>query len=285
MTSPDTSEINKTIQEVAELIVQQLLGEATRCIQSGDPNDTKGWAPPGPGQEGGLLNGLKLDRDAVWRQVYRGGYGQHDADWLSFYDFLWKEVGVEACARLEGLSQVAKSAGWWWPFKGAAIITERPHSLSVDGQGRLHHERGPALAYPDGFAMWSWHGTRVPRDLIEQGWDPARILREPNVEVRRCAIERIGWPTFVSQAGLKQVGSLEEDPGNPGCVISLYDLPEQVYDEPVRVLLCTNGSDERDGTRRQFGLTVPATMNDPVSAAAWTYGVTPELYRQLRRRK
>lgn len=52
-----------------------------------------------------------------------------------------------------------------------------------------------------------------------------------------------------------------------------------LYDEPVRVLLCTNGSVERDGTRRKFGLTIPASIDDPIHAAAWTFDWPVAAYR------
>jgi len=216
-------------------------------------------------------------------------YGQHET-WLSFHATM-AALGIQVADRLAGHYRVAASAGWWWPLRGAVVLTERPAALHLDPQGRLHREHGPAVAYRDGWGVYAWHGTRVPADLIEQGWDTTRILREPNAEVRRCAIERMGWDRFVAQAGLKRVGEPVPDPGNPGQELALYDVPGDIYGEPVRVLLCVNGTVERDGTRRRFGLTVPADMPDPLTAAAWGYSdddhpaaVTPELYAQIGRR-
>jgi hypothetical protein len=175
--------------------------------------------------------------------------------------------------------------GWWWPHHGIAILTDRPTAIARDGQARLHCETGPALAYADGYGLWSWHGTRVPQDLIETGWDTTRILREENAEVRRCAIERLGWDRFVADAGLAQVGDTCPDPGNPGHEIALYDVPERIYgDADVRVMIVTNGIPERDGTRRKFGLTVPADIPDPLSAAAWGYGLDAATYATAVRR-
>ena len=155
-----------------------------------------------------------------------------------------------------------------------------------DDDGRLHNADGPALLYPDGWGIWAWHGVRVPQDLIEgPGWTTDQIMREPNAEVRRAAIERMGWSAFVAAAGLRQVGETVPDPGNPGHDLALFDLPEQIFDEPVRVLLCTNGSTERDGTRRRFGLTVPAEIASPLDAAGWTYGLRGDQYARLQRRK
>jgi hypothetical protein len=137
------------------------------------------------------------------------------------------------------------------------------------------------MEWPDGWAIHAWHGVRVPADLIETGWDSPRILREPNAEIRRCAIERMGWPEFVAAAGLVQVGAAEPDPANPGYDLALYDVPERIFDAPVRVLLCTNASPERDGTRRRFGLTVPAHCPDPTTAAASLLRLTRTQYLTL----
>jgi hypothetical protein len=219
-------------------------------------------------------------------------YGQHDAGWLSFYAYFTRIAGIQGPERLAGLHTLARTSGWWWPFRGAVILTDRPEQLHRDQLGRLHCETGPAIRYRDGWGFHAWHGTRVPADLIEgDGWDAERILRESNQEIRRCAIERVGWPQFVDQAGLKPVGDIVPDPGNPGGELALYELPEQLFDEAVRLLLVRNGTEERDGTWRRFGLTVPADLDDPVAAAAWGYDdpdspvrMTPELYAAIPRR-
>jgi hypothetical protein len=110
--------------------------------------------------------------------------------------------------------------------------------------------------------------------------DPSadRIAREANVEVRRCAIEHIGWGAYIDQAGLRLVATAP-DPGNPGCELRLYDMRAE-----TRVLLAVNGSAERDGHRRRYGLTVPGFLTDPIAAAGWTYGLSAEQYSLLARR-
>ncbi len=232
-----------------------------------------------------LTKDVPVSPEQIQEQLYRCVYAQHDAGWLSFYDFFQRYCGLEEVIKpINGLARVAKSAGWWWPFTNAAILTERPKLLRRNPQNRLHCEDGPALQYPDGWGIWAWNGVRVPRDLIEEGWTTERILREENQEIRRCAIERIGWDTFISQSDLKMVGNPVPDPGNPGCELELYDVPERIYGERIRVLLCTNGTVERDGTRRRFGITVPMSARTPIEAAAWSYGLETEQYKGLARR-
>jgi hypothetical protein len=178
----------------------------------------------------------------------------------------------------------ATDLGWWWPYHEIAILTARPDELHRDGQGWLHRADGPAVVYPDGWTVHAWHGTRVPASLIAGTWSVRRILNEPNVEIRRCAIEHLGWDRFVLAAGLVQVGPTVPDPGNPGHTLALYDIPDSILPTRVRVLLCTNATVERDGTRRRFGLAVPAHIADPLEAAAWGYGLTAAQYAQAHRR-
>lgn len=200
--------------------------------------------------------------------------GQHDIGWVArvFEPSPWVTL--------------ARSCGWWFPRADTCWIAERPLVLRTepgdDGEPRLHADDGPAVAYPDGFAVHAWHGTRVPSWVFDD-LTVDRIAVETNVEVRRCAIERMGWGAFVGQAGLRPVGHAD-DPGNPGARLRLYDLPYAKWGRPARLLLAINGSVERDGTRRQYGLRVPAWFDDPLDAAGWTYGLTGDQYRQLLRR-
>jgi hypothetical protein len=82
------------------------------------------------------------------------------------------------------------------------------------------------------------------------------------------------------------------DPGNEPYSLALYDLPDDMADlyetdtgDPPRLLLCVNGSEERSGERRKFGLPVPARHTNPVAAAASLYGIPVEAYRQLEVRR
>ena len=256
-----------------------------------------------PGQLWGQLRGQLWDqlwdqlgdqlRDQLWGQlgdamandIYSSLSPWWDAYWATLYTRALDVAAIEPSPRLEAITAAIWQTGWWWPTRGAAILTDRPTVIERDQQARLHCETGPALAYADGYAGHWWHGVRVPADLVTgDGWAPDRILKEPNAEIRRCAIEKRGWDRFVVDAGLAQVEDNVPDPGNPGRELALYDVPAAIYDEPVRVLLCTNGSADRDGTIRRFGLTVPADIPDPVAAAAWTYDVSPAEYAGLARR-
>ncbi|MEV0997192.1 DUF6745 domain-containing protein [Nonomuraea sp. NPDC050202] len=206
--------------------------------------------------------------------------------WIAHYDALRRVAGVvftaEQFRQWKLWATVASSCHWWWPAEHVCVVSERPVALHTevsgdDGQVRLHHADGPAVRYADGWSLHSWHGTRVPAWVIA-GPTVERIAAETNVEVRRCAIERLGWPEYVEQAGLRLVGTAP-DPGNPGSELRLYDMRRE-----TKVLVAVNGSVERDGRRRRYGLTVPGHLTDPLSAAGWTYGLSAEQYSRLLRR-
>lgn len=220
-------------------------------------------------------------------------YGQHDADWVAHYEVHRRVAGAQFsaadAAQLDLWATLARSCGWWWPRDDVCVVAERPSVVRTEpvpgngyGEARLHDADGPAVVFPDGWAVHSWHGTRVPSWVID-GPTVEQIAAERNVEVRRCAIERLGWGAFIDRAGLTLVGRAP-DPGNTGSELRLYDLPYERWGAPTRLLLAVNGSVERDGTRRRYGLRVPPWFDDPVDAAGWSYGLTGAQYAQLQRR-
>ena len=101
--------------------------------------------------------------DQVGDRVWDAVQGQHDAGFLGWCDAL-RRIGVTI--DVDGLSTVARNAGWWWPMRDAVILTDRPDTLHRDPQGRLHCTTGPALRYRDGWSIYAIHGERVP-DHIE----------------------------------------------------------------------------------------------------------------------
>jgi hypothetical protein len=225
-----------------------------------------------------IIAGLPERRALLW-------FGQHDAGWVMNYLVHQQFEGVpyrpEDSARLALWATLARSCGWWWPRADRCVIAERPLVIRTEPNAavvRLHADGEPAVVYPDGWRVYVSHGVRVPTWAVEEP-TVDNIHAERNIEVRRAVIERMGWSTYISQAQLTLVGQAD-DPGNPGAVLRLYDQPN----DRNRLLLAINGSVERDGTRRQYGLRVPPWFTDPVDAAAWTYGLTGPQYAQLQRR-
>ena len=98
----------------------------------------------------------------------------------------------------------AEHAGPRWLLHDVAIVCDRPDVLKLrDSDGRSHCEDGPVVKWRDGAASYYWHGTRVPRRVIE---DPASYTREEilaikNSEVVRALAEKLGWEAFLGKLG------------------------------------------------------------------------------------
>ncbi len=109
-------------------------------------------------------------RDSVWASVGdsvgASGYGQHDANWLAFYDFFSEVCGLkDETKKLSGLWKLSKNAGWFLPHENICWVSERHNKLSRDERGRLHSELGMAVAYPDGWGIYALHGVRFEETL------------------------------------------------------------------------------------------------------------------------
>lgn len=193
-------------------------------------------------------------------------HGQFDAAWLPLY---------EAAGMASGLSRMARSAGWWWPFENAVILTERPLALRLDDQNRLHHGEGPALVYPDGFAVYSWRGTPLTEEFGQRlaATTPESIRAEENAELRRMMVEHYTPERFLKESGAQP---LQQDEAGKLWRIDMAD------DEPIVMVEVVNSSPEPDGTFNVYFLRVPPTMMTAKAGVAWTFGLTEEEYQPLR---
>jgi hypothetical protein len=145
-------------------------------------------------------------RAQVRDQVGAACYGSHDANWLGFYDFFQKEMGLKSCDKLNGLAAAA-SGGWFWPFAGGVVTTPRPSELHRDAQGRLHNEKGMAIKYPDGWGFYCIHGLGVPGWIVTnpEQITVAKIKAEANVEIRRVMIDIYGPQKYLHETKAKLI--------------------------------------------------------------------------------
>ena len=81
---------------------------------------------------------------------------------------------------LQAAWTIARSVGPWWPWTGAAVLSEHPVELHLDAEGRLHRTDGPAAAYKDGWRVFAWNGYAMPEQWIR---DPASV---PARDLKNC---------------------------------------------------------------------------------------------------
>jgi len=158
------------------------------------------------------------------------------------------------------------------------ILTERPTLLRRDDEGRLHHETGPALMYPDGWGIWASHGVRVPRQVIEapESLNAEAILGESNAEVRRVMIERFGAGRLMTEANGLLVDEDLDELGHPR---RLWRLDLRDDPEPLVMVELVNSTPEPDGEFRRYMLRVPPGTRSALEGVAWTWGDAPADYR------
>lgn len=173
-----------------------------------------------------------------------GAAPQHDAYWVAHYD-AWRRLGMATFSgddsrQLDLWATLARSCGRWWPYEGVCVVAERPAVVRAErvpggrhGELRLHNAEGAAVQYPDGWSVHAWHGTLVPAWVISSP-TVERITAESNIEVRRCAIERVGWDTYIDRAGLHLVAAVP-DPGNLAVTCAFTTCPPCIPAPPVRL--------------------------------------------------
>jgi hypothetical protein len=182
---------------------------------------------------------------------------------------------VHGPERLAGLERVTAAAGWWWPFERVAVMCERPVSVYRDDAGRFHRADGPALAWPDGFAVHAWHGTPVAASMIARLADVRveDIRDEPNAELRRILLEHYGFDRYLRKVGAAR---LHQDAAG---TLWRAEVPG---DEPLVMVEVINATPEPDGTDRVYWLRVPPGTRTAREGIAWTFGLSEEQYRPLR---
>lgn len=195
-------------------------------------------------------------------------YGQHEAGWLAFYTFFEDVCKLDLGNKLVGLAAVAKHCGWVNVYDTLAIVHDRPLHVKLDDQKRLHCEDGPAIAYADGFKVYSWHGTRIPGAWIEDKSSiTAKIaLTWENIEQRRAACEILGWVNVLKDLKSRIINQ-DEDP-MIGTLLEV-NIPD-IGKEKFLQVLC--------GTGRTFAIPVPPNMKTALQANAWTYGLEAKDY-------
>ncbi len=241
-------------------------------------------------------------RDSVWDSVgdsvrdsvWDSGYGAHDAGWLSFYDFFREVVGLrEITAPLEPLTELARHVGWWLPHEKICWVSERHTLVRKDASGRLHCETGPAVAYPDGFAVYAWHGVRIDGRIIDnpETITVKEIDDERNAEVRRVLMERFGTGRYLLEGGAKEMHRDEcgilyrkdfagDEPLVMVRVLNSTPEPDGVLSaEEARQIFGAAAHRVTDGRYKEYQIRVPPTVKTAREAVAWTVDVRPEDYR------
>ena len=134
--------------------------------------------------------------NSIRASVWNSCYGQHDAGRLAVFDYFRSICGLETQTdKMRGQWELAQSAGWYLPHEYICWICERPSIVNLNSSNQLHCENGPALSYPDDWSIYALNGVVMKPEYIliqPDQLDPAIILKESNVDIRRELLRKIG---------------------------------------------------------------------------------------------
>jgi len=213
-----------------------------------------------------LADGTKMTDSEILSEMF---YGNHDANWLGFYQYFRDVLNIEECHKLDGLIDLASHCGWLSAYEDVVVFQDRPEYIKFDEVERLHCEDGPAIRYRDGYSIYSWHGTRIPEEWITKKAELAAVtaLTWENVEQRRCACEILGWARVLRELDATVIDA-DEDP-MIGTLVEVQ-LPDFDDREKFLKVVCATG--------REFAMPVPPEMTTALEANAWTYDLKPGEY-------
>jgi hypothetical protein len=203
---------------------------------------------------------------ARWSIVYQGGnmWAPYDCYLTACRDILGLRLPEHE--KYTFWEQAAIHGGFRVMHPEFCMVCDFPEVLRVDEQNRPHCETGPSHRWRDGWALYHWHGVKVPASWIEErkSLTPAIALSQENLEVRRAACEIIGWTRILRELNATTIDT-DDDP-QIGDLVEV-DLPG--LDRKARFLrvLC--------GTGREFAIGIPPHITKALDAQAWMIGLDP----------
>jgi hypothetical protein len=175
--------------------------------------------------------------------------GIRDMSWIALYDFFIR-LGMLKDEDFIRYRDFLKAVPIYEMIQGNqyCILTDMPSQISLDYRLRLHAERKPALAWPDGFCLYYWHGlrTRMTYIMEPEKIDRQVFMSERNAEQRRLILEilrdeklrevldlleidRYQYQSHVPILDEEQLSSLSQEEINQLAVHAPYELRQQGY--------------------------------------------------------
>lgn len=219
---------------------------------------------------------LKMDKVKISSQIDKCAYGNHDSAWIAFYKFFQKELKIENLTSIDGIAELAKNAGWYWPFDEVAIVCDFPTEIHQDDRQRFHNPDGPAIGYCDGFGIYCYRNRRIDPDIINDHNKVTidMIKKEENQEMKAILIELYTLEKYVQDANLKV---LSYDKHNKA---TLYE--DKIGDEKIKYVCLENHTPEPDGSFKKYiQICVDQNVKTALDAVAASFGLKAAQYKPI----
>jgi hypothetical protein len=209
-----------------------------------------------------MAGDLGLSCARTWWRAHQGGnmWASYDCYLSAMRDVIGLRLPQhDAYSHWE---QAAIHGGFRVMHEEFCIVSDFPEIIRVDDQHRPHCETGPSHRWRDGWALYHWHGVRVPDHWVEdrEHLTAADVFKETNAEVRRAGCEILGWDRVLSGIDAKLI----DDDGDPFIgVLYRGQIPGAVECGFLKV---------QCGTGRTFVIPVSPECNSAIEAQAWIAG-------------
>lgn len=156
--------------------------------------------------------------DFVWPYID----GQFSTGYFAQYKALQEVCGVEIKDENGSFNAYRNTmeTGPIWPLfdTGICVVCLPPTVLHYNASG-MHCENGPAVVYPDklfgDFEIYALNGVSVPKEVVmtpkeevDKAWLDTHFFREPNAEIRREILRKIGVETFIGYVDAETVDTM-----------------------------------------------------------------------------
>jgi hypothetical protein len=198
-------------------------------------------------------------RSAVRARVPAQIWGVHESSWLAYYECLRKLGKLSPGYKLQPLVDLAKNCGWWAPYEDVVIMQRKFTEIHLSGE-TLHNDKGPAVAYCDGFKIWAINGVLVDEQIVMRPETQTleQIKEETNEECRRIRIERFGWPRYLSEMKAEVVDNRVNQ------VEKVQETLLRIAEPAMVALMCACPS-----TGRVYCIEVPPDTGSCAAAQKW----------------
>ena len=196
-----------------------------------------------------------------WWRIYQGGnmWSTWDSYFTAFRDVIGLQLPEDE--KYRAWEACAVEGGFRVVHEEFCIVCDRPEVLTIDDQNRPHNATGPSHRWRDGWALYYWHGMRIPAELNFIIHSPEQITvadieGQTNSELRRVMVDRYGPARFVVDSGAVVVQELPADHRMVGLRSARLLRKEVSGDEPIVFVDLLNSTPEPDGTVKRYMLRV-----------------------------
>lgn len=183
-------------------------------------------------------------------------FGNHNASWLSYYDYFINETSVTLDKKIVNLIEIAKVCGWWYPYENAVVIQQRPSFINFE-DGIVQSTTGPTIQFPDGYSVYIIDGIRLDEQIVmrPETLTIRQIKSEQDQDKRSIMIDRFGWPRFLEESNAKCIDKRDNYIENTKEALFKSDNDNRL------VVTCPTG--------RVFALGVPSSIKTCEDAQSW----------------